>query len=187
MQPVDFRSRTLRAFVVSLSLVAASALLTACVTPPVSGPAPTVEPGGESAAPTPAETDAAPDAQRGSNGTAVVSMAGQSFTFDLAMCSFNDEDVLVHGPGSDDDSGDVAYLDIDLSRVDSFLNGELRIDLGVDERFASSDEIFVGFVNPDHEYGYMVTGDASFELEVQLNVPHTGQSIGSATAFVDCE
>src|SRR5690554_2184631 len=77
-------------------------------------------------------------------------MAGQSFSF-MTSCTVSEGDILIHGPGYDDDSGELAYLSVDFTMVNGARNGEIRIDLGTDQQFVSSDSIYVSKADPDHE------------------------------------
>ena len=128
------------------------------------------------------EKEPASDAARGS---AVLSMAGQSFTFALDTCMITGEDVLVSGPGVDDDSQEPAYLDIDLYEEGMFNAGEARVDLGTNEKFSSSDSFYSAQVGSGHEYSILYQDD-TFVLDAIFRA-NGGESIGPGTFRIDCE
>lgn len=182
----SLRLRAGRPVGVVLSLLAVSLLLTGCVAPPLAGPGdavPSVEPTG------PVADDEWLGPETGDVGdvkdAASVSMAGQQFEFELSFCSVTEEDVLVQGPGRDVDSGEVAFFGVDLVRVDGWLTGELRIELGVDSEFASGDEAFMGLVGEDHEHVFSPRGDG-FTLDVQLRATSSSTPLGPASVTVSC-
>lgn len=116
---------------------------------------------------------------------AVLSMAGQSFTFRPTVCMVTDEDVLVSGPGIDDDSQEPAWLDIDLYSEGSFREGGVRIDLGTDQQFSSSDSFFSANIGPGEEYLIM---DDYGTLVIEATFRANGEaSIGPGTFRIDCE
>jgi len=148
----------------------------------------------ESAAPpasTPDDTLTKPESQETSSeastpGDATVVMAGQSFTFTTTLCMITDDDVLVGGPGIDDESADPAYLDIDFSTLGSLKSGEVRINLGTDAPMTSTDEFYVAFVDSDHEYQLIYHNDGNgFELEANFQASN-GVPIGPATVEISC-
>lgn len=75
-------------------------------------------------------------------GTATAKIDGTDYTFDLAFCAIGDEDTLAHGPGTSS-TGEDAYLDIDFVHLDDSWQGEVRIDLGVNTQFSSSDDFYL--------------------------------------------
>lgn len=78
----------------------------------------------------------------GFDGVATLKIDGTEYTFDLSFCAIDEDDVLMHGPGTSA-SGDDAYLDGDFVFLDNSWSGELRIDLGITEQFDSSDEFYL--------------------------------------------
>src|SRR5690606_23101837 len=109
----------------------------------------------------------------------------ESFTFELALCMVSDQDVLVHGPGSNDQTSEVAYLSIDFSSELEVMAGELRIDLGVDEQFDSSDDILVGVIGPGYDFVLMPEPDG-FTLRTELREGSSGRSTGPTEAVIEC-
>ena len=110
-------------------------------------------------------------------------MAGQSFSF-MTSCAVGEEDILIHGPGSDDDSGELAYLSLDFTTLDGSRHGEVRIDLGTDQQFVSSDDIYVSFIGPEHEFMIMYNG-GSTDIQSQYQTGG-GTPIGPATLTAEC-
>lgn len=131
------------------------------------------------------EEETTPEAT--SRGDVTVVMAGQSFTFTATTCMITAEDVLVGGPGVDDESDDPAYLDIDFATIGSFKTGEVRINLGTDAPMTTTDEFYVGMIGSDHEYQMIYHDDGTgFELETNF-LAGTGVGIGPATVTVTCD
>src|SRR5688572_17176220 len=100
-----------RTLAAAVAVSCAFLLLTGCAAEPVDTPpaapvddAATVEEASDSALP--------------SQGDVTMVMAGQSFSFSATTCAISESDILVMGPGADDESNDPAYLDIDLTDVD---------------------------------------------------------------------
>lgn len=118
-------------------------------------------------------------------GSVTISMAGQSFSFDADRCLITEEDLLVGGPGRDDDSQEPAYLDIDLTTVSGLKAGEVRITLGTDQQFVSTDEDLVAFVGEGYEY-LLMHYDNGFQLEGEFRSSSTSTPIGPGTVMVDC-
>lgn len=111
-------------------------------------------------------------------------MAGQSFTFSPTMCVLDDEEVMVYGPGADDDSSDPAFLDIGLYSEGDFTHGEVRIELGTDQQFDSREEFFVAFAGglDDFELTY---DDDSLVFDGEFRFAGDGQ-LGPGTVQVNC-
>jgi hypothetical protein len=77
-----------------------------------------------------------------SRGTATAKIDGIDFAFELAFCAVTEDDTLIHGPGTSS-TGEVAYLDIDFQYINGNWDGEVRIELGIDTQFASSDDFYL--------------------------------------------
>ncbi len=162
-------------------------MLTACAAPAEIAPGPPVgssSPGSlQESADSP--SDAPVDTSGAEAGTASLVMAGESFSFVLAFCAIDERDILVHGPGQGDESGEPAYLDVDFVREMSFTAGGARIDLGATRHLQSMDD-FSAF---DTEYStgeYSLTLDgASFALEGEFRSAR-GESLGPGTLTVEC-
>lgn len=172
--------RPLRAIVIGSALVL---LLAGCgvVAPPTgAGTDPGTAPGSSDENGDTGGT--APDSA-GGGVPAVLTLTGQSFTFDVT-CMISDGDTLIYGPGRDDDSGEPAYLDVDLYLMDGWTGGEVRIDLGTDQQFESSDNIYTSQIGPDHEYGIMYDpGRTTIEGQYAAN----GGPIGPGTLVAECD
>lgn len=72
--------------------------------------------------------------ESGAEGT--LDIGGRTFIFTPDMCMASGEDTLVSGPGKDADGAPV-YVSLDAT---SSTQGELRVDLGTDKKFSSSDK-----------------------------------------------
>lgn len=165
------------------SALAAAVALSGCALSPVSEGAGTTS---DDSTPDGAERAGEPGATGGaSHGTAQISAGDQDFTFELALCMISDEDVLVHGPGSNDDTAEVAYLDIDFTTVSSVMAGELRIDLGTDQHLDSSDRILIGEIGPDYDSSLTLRSDG-LTLYTELREGSSGRSVGPMEALIDC-
>lgn len=109
-------------------------------------------------------------------------LTGQSFTFTVT-CMIAEDDLLIFGPGRDDDSGEPAYLSVDIPTVGGQKRGEIRIDLGTDQEFVSSDDVYRSPVNPEVEYTY--TSPAGQTVIVSR---YTAQSpIGPGKLTAECD
>ncbi len=140
----------------------------------------------EDAADVQEETQEEAPAAEGSGKVTMV-MAGQSFTFSATTCLIGDDDILVMGPGADDESGEPAFLDLDLATVDNLKHGEIRVELGTDAPLTSTDQFYMTTIAPDHEYGIMYDGDGK-GLVVDANyLAANGVPIGPATVTVKCD
>lgn len=169
------------------TVVAASLLLAGCAAElTIGGPADpegNIDSTGQGTTP----DQPAPSEPQGAAGTGgiTISMAGQSFSFDADLCLITEEDLLVGGPGRDDDSREPAYLDIDLTTVSGLKTGEVRITLGTDQRFVSTDEDLIAFVGEGYEY-LLMHHDNGFQLEGEFRSSTTSMLIGPGTVMVDC-
>lgn len=140
-----------------------------------------------------APPQASTDSQTGENdhrgdaaaeGSATITLAGQSFTFTPSTCIIDAADAVVSGPGADDDSGDPARLDIDVYGLDSEAGGEVRITLGTDQPFVTTDDFLVAFVGDPHDY---VIGAGSGWLQIDGTFRANGETpLGPGTVVVDC-
>lgn len=167
-----------------LSAVALAAViaLTGCATAPVSPAAEDRDANGAQPSET---TQGAPSGAQ--QGTAQIRAGDQDFTFELALCAITSEDVLVHGPGRNDATAEPAYLSIDFFTMSSELAGELRIDLGTDQQFDSSDDILVGAIGPDYDYGLTFNAQGEgFRLYTELRHGNGG-SFGPMEAVFECD
>lgn len=111
-------------------------------------------------------------------------MAGETFTFNLAFCAISAEDILLHGPGTEDGSGEPGYLDVDLVALDGVMYGEARIDLGVTEQFDSSEQFYVIRVGAE-ESSVLELQERSFQLDGDVFFADGGQ-LGAGTLSIDC-
>lgn len=77
------------------------------------------------------------------NGSASFQMADESFEFSLTTCLISGEDVLAQGPRSNGQDGEIAFLDVDLTRYDGEFSGGVHLELGTDRPFTSSDDVYI--------------------------------------------
>lgn len=175
----------------SLGAVAAIALLlSACASEPGSSlgdenssnstEAPSAEP-----PQTTAESDNEGTAATGKF-TATVSVGERNYSFEPTNCLVNDEDAVVSGPGADAVSGELAYLSIDLFTASEPYEGEVRIDLGTDQAFESSDDIIAAFIGAEHGSMYVRTADDAMLLTVQNFHDGNGDSLGPGRVMFNC-
>lgn len=76
-------------------------------------------------------------------GTAGLVVGGTTFDFRIAHCLISDEDILADGPGNTTTAdGTPAYFDIDLVQYEGDWMGEVRVDLGAQSQFESTDDIY---------------------------------------------
>lgn len=133
--------------------------------------------GDEEKAPAPATSAGGGAAAGGAEGT--VEIGERVLTFTTDVCMADGEGALVSGPGQDA-GGTPVYVDLDSTASDS---GEIRIDLGTDQKFSSSDEALRG--------GDM-TGDFALEMDgddIRVTagfIEEDGSDLGPGTLAVTC-
>lgn len=111
-------------------------------------------------------------------------LGAEIFDFSPVFCMLGDEDILAHGPGRNTETQQVAYLDVDITTIDSHKYGEVRIDLGVEEQFSSSDEFIVSFINSEENYLIAYEGN-----QVQITsvfYQEDTASLGEGTLVINC-
>lgn len=130
--------------------------------------------------------DAAPgsSASADSDSSATLTIGGTTYAVDLRFCSIAEEDVLMHGPATSDD-GDPAYVDVDFTWLDDEWFGEVRIDLGVSEQFASSDEFSV-FSTAKEGTKLIASVPSMSMFEVTGGFWHNGKTPSDGTFAADC-
>jgi hypothetical protein len=168
------RSRAVRGWQFSVALLA-PLLLAGCGLPLPDAPAaedPAVE---APAVQVPDEADSEENETPAGAGEAALMMAGESFSFKLDVCMFDEENLLASGPGVGNESGDPAYLNIDVVRSDDFSTGGARIDLGTDEQFSSAEDFYSLNLDLGDEYHitlhsrtFVFEGDIRFRGENEL-------------------
>lgn len=175
------QSRTPDAFFRSLTIPAALAavLLLAGCAPSVGPTGPGTEDPDSKASQGDTATPPAPG-----NHTATFTMAGRSFTFSPTMCLVTDEDVLVSGPGIDDDSKEPAHFDVDLYADGALRAGGVRIDLGTDKPRSSSDDFYAASIGSGEDY-MILDEDGTFVLEASFRA-RGGEPIGTGEFRIDC-
>lgn len=118
--------------------------------------------------------------------SAIVSVDGRTFEFDLRTCSvYHDGEVLLAGPGREVGTQVPSHLDGDVSRFGDDTHGEFRIDIGADGPFQSKD-VFISLGNSlggryslsEAGDGYLVTASAW---------DHNGTDLGTAQLRFTCD
>lgn len=98
---------------------------------PVEGGAPSTE----KEATTPAEKPTTDD-------VAVAIIDGSTYDFTLTTCLYSDEDVVASGPGRGAD-GELAWFDLDISKLDETWTGGSQMTLGTDQQFDETDRSYM--------------------------------------------
>jgi hypothetical protein len=166
--------RRFRPVLLSMTLFAAPLLVLGCGD----------DDGGGAALPAADTEEATPDEGAGDDQSGAAAESGTrsgrvetdagTYDFEPTTCAMEDDGAEMNGPGSDPDGGPV-YVDIGVG--EGFAN--LRIDVGTDQQFESSDDIING---DDFEYtlsGSSLSGTASLS-------DGNMQPLGEATVEVDC-
>lgn len=171
-------SRLLRRAGVGLSALLLAVSLSACAgaaEPAGEAPAPPVEGTGTAQS---TETDAGAE-----GGSAQLVLDAATFSFTTAHCHISGSDVLAHGPGADDATGEPAYLDVDFVSEDGMTTGVVTVSLGATSQFESTDdayafdtEYFAG------EYTLGIAGDMELRADFRLN----GADPAPGTLIVSC-
>ncbi|NLA64353.1 MAG: hypothetical protein GX862_00130 [Leucobacter sp.] len=118
--------------------------------------------------------------------TATLSAGDREFTFAPSTCIINDEDVVVSGPGADDATGEPAFLSIDLYTATEPYQGEVRVDLGTDQEFESSDDLIVAFIGSEHGSQYVRASNDSMVLTVGEFRDGNAGTLGSGRVIFNC-
>lgn len=74
--------------------------------------------------------------------SATFAIGEEVFEFSPTLCMLGEEDVMVQGPGTNTQTGEVAFLDVDFTSFDGDFVGGADIELGTDEPFTSPDEFY---------------------------------------------
>ena len=162
----------------ALAVLVLAVSLSACAgaTEPASeGPAAPAEDAGTTGS---TETDA--DSEGGS---AQLVLDAATYSFTTAHCHISGSDVLAHGRGADDATGEPAYLDVDFVSEEGMTTGGVTVSLGATAQFESTDdaytfdtEYFAG------EYTLGIAGDMELRADFHLN----GADPAPATLIVSC-
>lgn len=130
-------------------------------------------------------SDVAAEGPAAGSGSASVTLTGQSFTFEIDMCMIGEDDVLIAGPGRDDDSGEPAYFDLDfvmMSTDDQY--GEVRINLGTDQPLASTDQFLAMWIGEGRDSAVSF-GSGSLQADGEF-LAANGSPVGPGAIVVDC-
>ncbi len=136
--------------------------------------------GGGSAGERPVAADRAGDGAAGESGVeGTLTVDGRTFTFTTDMCMTSGEDTLVSGPGKDGD-GVPVYVSLDAT---SSTQGEVRVDLGTDKKFSSSDES----LQAGDSFSDISIDAADGNVRVSGDfIDQTGTKIGNGVLAVSC-
>lgn len=74
--------------------------------------------------------------------SATFAIGEELFEFSPTLCILSDEDVMVQGPGTHTQTGEMAFLDVDFTSFDGDFVGGADIELGTDEPFTSPDAFY---------------------------------------------
>lgn len=153
--------------------------------PTASVEAPTPEePAAEESAADEADDQETEDANEGpAPATATATLEGESFTFSPSTCMITQEDILVEAGGKNEETGDPAFLSIDMNLGDQ-TTGEIRIELGTDNPFESTDDFYTAFFGD----GYEGTIDAKFPQASFTGIFHVsgGDVLSTGDVEVTC-
>lgn len=169
-----------------VSLTALSALLmTACASP--------AQPAGGDARPpavvdpkdaTPGEAEEGADTPSASGtGMATLVLPAESITFDLAFCSVDAADILIHGPAAG--TGEPSYLNAGFVTYEGEHSGDARVDLGATGQFQSTDDIYVFSTSYNPGQWRLDVDGEGFRLNGSFHNGH-GETLGQGTLTVDC-
>lgn len=117
-------------------------------------------------------------------GKAELKLESGIFTFELQSCIITNEDVLLHGPGSEI-SGQDAYLHVDFTQHDGWY-GEVRVDLDATTQFSSSDDFWL-FSSERSENAIIAAAPHASLFSVVGDFHFGGQGSAVSAAFeVNC-
>ena len=94
-----------------------------------------------------------------------------------------EDDILVEAGGKNDETGDPAFLSIDMN-LGAQTTGEIRVNLGTDNPFESTDDFYTAFFGD----GYDGTIDAKFPKASFTGTFYvsTGDVLGVGDVEVTC-
>ncbi|WP_168625640.1 hypothetical protein [Cryobacterium sp. BB307] len=135
-----------------------------------------------------AETNASGSGSTNAGGaTATAAVDAKTFTFAPTLCAIDADDVLVRGPGKDDSTGEPVFLDIDLTNLSDAAFGGVRIELGTDQPFDTSDEFFVAHITEDEDFSLDARAGNPSSMDFSADFRHaTGTSAGHGAVEVRC-
>lgn len=116
-------------------------------------------------APPVATDDEAQNSDEAQNaGSAVLDLGDESYTFVLAFCVMTDDDLFAHGPGRNNVTSEVAYVDADFVRDPGTPSGAVSIDIGATQHMKTTDEqvTFDMMFDEDHSITF---GDDTMTIE----------------------
>ncbi len=97
----------------------------------------------DEAQPDDSQSDDSQPAEAGTgHGSATAQIGGLTFEFSPRMCIVGEDDMVVYGPGSNTATGEIAFLDIDLTAYEGSYAGGVDIELGTDQPMTSPDDFY---------------------------------------------
>lgn len=146
-------------------------MLTGCSTEP--GTATTPPP--ENTAPSSTSSDdSSPAEVAAGDASATFQIAGSTFEFSPTTCIMGEEDIVAQGAGTNIQTGEIAFFDVDFTAYEGSYVGGADIELGTDQPFTSPDNYYR--LDP-------LVNDAGFILSIKgesLTVEGTFYGYGAA-------
>lgn len=162
-------------------------LMTGCATESAPAPNPPANAGN-----TPAPEESSTTSEGNGSNNAHFHIGEMSFEFTPTLCILSDEDVMVQGPGTHTQTGEVAFLDVDFTIFEGDFVGGADIELGIDEPFSSPDDFYRldPLVN-DEGFDLIVEGGSAtaqglFYLHNLEGVSLRGDDVGQGVIEVSC-
>lgn len=119
-------------------------------------------------------------------GSATVSAGGREFSFQLTRCLvYEEREVELAGPGAEVGSSVSSYFDGGLMQMGTDALGELRVDIGADGPFQSSDE-FIAIGAPTGG-DFSVTKTGHDYLATGKSWDNDGTDLGTGTVQFSCK
>ena len=92
-------------------------------------------------------------------------IGGNSYEFSPTTCIVGEEDIVVQGAGNEVQSGELAFLDVDLTSYEESYAGGADIELGTDQPFTSSEDLYrLDTLFDDTNFALSIAG-TSFTVE----------------------
>lgn len=161
----------------AVMLAAAGMLLSGCATD-TPGPS---DGGVDKPQTLPADKNTGNNTPAPSQDTAVLKVDGREFLFELTQCSKYDQEFLFSGPGKEVGTDVLGYISGDLT---SFETGEVRVDIGTDQKFKSMDDFLA--IGPATGGTVKTTPDASGHTISGETINGKGESVGEGSVKISC-
>lgn len=162
-------------------------LLSACSSEPGATSASPSSDGADPGVETPTSTEPeVTEPAAGATAAATVTIGADTFEFSPTTCLVGLEDIVVQGPGSNTQTGELAFLDIDFVSYEGEVMGGVDVELGTDQPFTSPDDYFrLDTYSDSRGFTLAVTGE-SFTAEGQFRANPEGSS-SAGTIAVRCD